>query len=200
MKGLRRSSRQGRQQEAELDITSFMNLMIVLVPVLLMSLVFSQVRILNLQLPISSGENQTDSPEQKQLELIINQDVMVLNYPSGVLLKSFTVEQSSVQQTAVRQTSDQQTAPHQYDFQGLSQYLQDLKLTFQQKEIEKKDIVLLLGEDIDYQTIVTAMDTVRSFKTVVAASVVDAELFPDISLGDAPPVSVNTQLSAVTGG
>ncbi|MBO9488839.1 biopolymer transporter ExbD [Endozoicomonas sp. G2_1] len=200
MKGLRRSSRQGRQQEAELDITSFMNLMIVLVPVLLLSLVFSQVRILNLQLPISSGENQTDSPEQKQLELIINQDAMVLNYPSGVLLKSFTVEQSSVQKTAVRQTSDQQIAPYQYDFQGLSQYLQDLKLTFQQKEIEKKDIVLLLGEDVDYQTIVTAMDTVRSFKTVVAASVVDAELFPDISLGDAPPVTVKTQLSAVTGG
>ena len=200
MGGLRRSSRQGQQQEAELDITSFMNLMIVLVPVLLLSLVFSQVRILNLQLPISSGENQTDSPEQKQLELIINQDAMVLNYPSGVLLKSFTVEQSSVQKTAVRQTSDRQTAAYQYDFQGLSQYLQDLKLTFQQKEIEKKDIVLLLGEDIDYQTIVTAMDTVRSFKTVVAASVVDAELFPDISLGDAPPVAVNTQPSAVTGG
>ena len=200
MRGLRRSSRQGQQQEAELDITSFMNLMIVLVPVLLMSLVFSQVRILNLQLPISSGENQTDSPEQKQLELIINQDAMVLNYPSGVLLKSFAVEQSSVQKTAVQQTSVRQTAPYQYDFQGLSQYLQDLKLTFQQKEIEKKDIVLLLGEDVDYQTIVTAMDTVRSFKTVVAASVVDAELFPDISLGDAPPVAVNSRLSAVTGG
>ena len=200
MRGLRRSSRQGQQQEAELDITSFMNLMIVLVPVLLMSLVFSQVRILNLQLPISSGENQSDSPEQKQLELIINHDAMVLNYPSGVLLKSFAVEQSSVQKTAVQQTSVRQTAPYQYDFQGLSQYLQDLKLTFQQKEIEKKDIVLLLGEDVDYQTIVTAMDTVRSFKTVVAASVVDAELFPDISLGDAPPVAVNSQLSAVTGG
>ncbi|MQP53880.1 biopolymer transporter ExbD, partial [Flavobacterium sp. LMO9] len=33
--------------EAELDITSFMNLMIVLVPVLLLSLVFAQIRVLN---------------------------------------------------------------------------------------------------------------------------------------------------------
>ena len=37
-----------------------------------------------------------------------------------------------------------------------------------------------------YQVIVTAMDTVRSFKTVVAISVVEAELFPEISFGDAP--------------
>ena len=45
---------------------------------------------------------------------------------------------------------------------------------------------MLLGEEVSYQTIVTAMDTVRSFKAVVAANLVDAELFPNISLGDAP--------------
>ena len=39
------------------------------------------------------------------------------------------------------------------------------------------------------------MDTVRSFKAVVAASLVDAELFPLISLGDAPvdePINEST--------
>jgi biopolymer transport protein ExbD len=38
--------------DAELDITSFMNLMIVLVPVLLLSLVFNQMRVLQVQLPL----------------------------------------------------------------------------------------------------------------------------------------------------
>jgi len=33
------------QEEAELNVTSFMNLMIVLVPVLLMNMVFSQVAV-----------------------------------------------------------------------------------------------------------------------------------------------------------
>ena len=33
------------------------------------------------------------------------------------------------------------------------------------------------------------MDVTRSFEAVVAASVVEAELFPDISLGDAPELS-----------
>ena len=53
--------------------------------------------------------------------------------------------------------------------------------------IEKKDILILSQPDTSYQTIVRSMDTVRSFKAVVAASVVEAELFPAISLGDAPP-------------
>ena len=170
-----RRLRRPPSQEAELDITSFMNLMIVLVPVLLLSLVFSQVRILNLQLPVSADNNSDIDDKPKRLELVIDQQGMLLNYPSGILLKTFN-----------NVVNAQDKAELSYDFAALSLYLQDLKLTFQQKSIEKKDIVILLSQDIDYQTIVTAMDTVRSFKTVVAASVVDGELFPEISLGDAP--------------
>ena len=40
--------------------------------------------------------------------------------------------------------------------------------------------------DIDYQTLVFVMDAVGSYKTVVAASEVNAVLFPEVSLGDAP--------------
>ena len=87
-----RRLRRHRGEEAELDITSFMNLMIVLVPVLLLSLVFSQVRILNLQLPISATGDSTEqeqSQQEKQLELVITKNSLHLNYPAGVLLKSF---------------------------------------------------------------------------------------------------------------
>jgi hypothetical protein len=41
------------------------------------------------------------------------------------------------------------------------------------------------------------MDTVRSYRAVVATSVVNAELFPEVSLGDAPPPGEQTQ--AVSG-
>lgn len=164
-----RGHRRRKVQEAELDITSFMNLMIVLVPVLLLSLVFSQVRILNLQLPIIDDSN-VERQEPKMLELVLSDDRLDINYPSGILLKSFT----------------KQLETQQYDFSAVSLYLQDLKLTFQQNNIVKDDILILLSPNIQYQTIVTTMDTVRSFKAVVAASLVDAELFPKISLGDAP--------------
>ncbi|WP_035387374.1 biopolymer transporter ExbD [Ferrimonas senticii] len=160
--------RRQHSEEAELDITSFMNLMIVLVPVLLLSLVFSQVRILNLQLPLLT-EASADSDEPKLLELVVTPTTLQLNYPSGVPLKQFSRDDG-------------------HDFAALSGYLRDLKMTFQQQQIDKSDIVLLLAPDIDYQTIVTTMDTVRSYDAVVAANVVPAELFPQISFGDAPSV------------
>jgi biopolymer transport protein ExbD len=168
--------RRAKSEEAELDITSFMNLMIVLVPVLLLGLVFSQVRILNLQLPVGA-QTSADNDVPKVLELIITPAGFDVNYPVGTLLKTF------------KKTDEG------YDFSALSKYLQDLKRTFQQKKIEKKDIVILLSPEIDYQTIVSAMDTVRSFKAVVAASVVDAELFPAISLGEAPEMASAVQTS-----
>ena len=164
-----RRRRRLKIQDAELDITSFMNLMIVLVPVLLLSLVFSQVRILNLQLPVSAqAQDQEITEEPKILELIISETGFELNYPSGILLKKIGKTEQG------------------YNFVLLSKYLQDLKLTFQQNDMEKKDLLILLAPEVDYQTIVTAMDTVRSFKAVVAANLVEAELFPQISLGDAP--------------
>ena len=93
---------------------------------------------------------------------------MRLFFPSGILLKEFPRNEGK------------------HDFAGLSEYMQLLKRTFQNKDIEKRDIVILSEPDTSYQTIVYAMDTVRSYKAVVVASVVDAELFPDVSLGDAP--------------
>jgi biopolymer transport protein ExbD len=154
----RHRKRRTNTQDAEIDITSFMNLMIVLVPVLLLSLVFSHVRILNLQLPmLSESELSEDQKEPKILELVITKKRLELNYPAGILLKRFEVTDQG------------------YDFAALSIYLQDLKLAFQQQTIEKKDIVLLLEPSVDYQTIVSAMDTVRSFKAVVAANLGDAE-------------------------
>ncbi|PKG82571.1 biopolymer transporter ExbD [Colwellia sp. 75C3] len=167
--------------EAELDITSFMNLMIVLVPVLLLSLVFSQVRILNLQLPVAAQAANNPNDEPKVLELVISQTGFDLNYPAGILLKKFDKTENG------------------YQFSNLSIYLQDLKLTFQQNKQEKSDIVLLLAPDIDYQTIISTMDTVRSFKAVVAANLVDAELFPQISLGDAPETLTNSQVGTNVG-
>ncbi len=158
------------QNEAELDITSFMNLMIVLVPVLLLSLVFTQIRVLNIQLPAQTEQLMQQEQDNPQiLELELQAQKLRLNYPAGQLLREFAHNEQG-----------------QPDFAALSAFLQDLKLTWQQQQIDKRDISILAPETLDYQTLVSAMDTVRSFKTVVAASVVDAELFPLISLGQLP--------------
>ena len=174
--------RRFRQQEAELDITSFMNLMIILVPVLLMSMVFSHITVLDLTLPdVSSSSTPNDDPKKETLELVIEEDLLLINYPAGAPLRR------------IPKIEDEETGQMVHDFVMLSTVLQEVKRLLKQKEIDKNDILILSQPETDYQTIVRAMDTVRSFKAVVAASVVDAELFPIISLGDAPVKSGGTK-------
>lgn len=169
------------KEDPDLDITSFMNLMIILVPVLLISMVLARTTVLDLKLPdmADSSTPQTEEPPQ-QLELIIRADKFEVNYPAGIKLKWV-----------------EKTADGQYDFALLATVLQETKRLLEDKGIQKKDIYILSEKDTDYQTLVSTMDTVRSFKAVVAASMVDAELFPEISLGDAPPAGGQT--SAVSG-
>jgi len=68
---MRRRQRQ-KDTEAEINITAFLNLMVVLIPFLLITAVFSQVSVLELNLP--SGDQNTPSQDDKQklvLELTI---------------------------------------------------------------------------------------------------------------------------------
>lgn len=172
-----RRVRRAKKEEAELDITSFMNLMIILVPVLLMTMVFSHITVLDLKLPNAANGGAEDIKQQK-LELVIRPDYMDVNFPAGVRLKRI------------------QQVDGDYDYALLSTVLQEVKRRLKEKQLSKRDILILSEQDTDYQTLVSTMDTVRSFEAVVAASVVDAELFPDISLGDAP---VSDQLAALGG-
>jgi biopolymer transport protein ExbD len=156
-------------EEADLNITPFMNLMIVLVPVLLVSMVFSHITVLQLNLPDLTGSVIQSAEKNRQLEVVLRKSSFEVYYPSGVLVK--TIES--------RETEDGETL----DYDTLSLVLQEIK-----KQLKDKSDVLLLSEaDISYQSLVSTMDTVRAFRTVVATSAVEFELFPEISLGDAPP-------------
>jgi|SRR5690554_144449 len=167
-----RFKRRGRkQEEAELDITAFMNLMIVLVPVLLLSMVFARITVLELNLPDSAASSsETDSEPLDFLEVVIYPDYLGVNHPAGNRAATLC-----------------STPTGEHDFDLLSQVLREIKIRLEDDaSIIKDDIVILAQPDTDYQTIVSTMDHVRSFKAVVAANLVDAALFPNISLGDAP--------------
>jgi len=139
-----------------------------LVPVLLMMMVFSHISILGLTLPNPDNAQSAGENEAKHLELAIEQESLALYYPQGALLKRIV------------------KVDGEHDYATLVQALKEVKFLLNEKNIEKSEINLLLAANTDYQTIVSVMDTVRSYETVVAASLVDAELFPDISLADLP--------------
>lgn len=155
------------RQDAELDITSFMSLMIVLVPVLLMMMVFSHITVMQLKLPPLLANQSAEQLKEKELQLEVTNDAMTIYYPAGSPLKQFAKQDET------------------YPFDQVQLALKDVKNLLLEKGVDKKDITLLIAEDVDYQTLITTMETVRSYQAVVVASVVDAELFPDIALGDA---------------
>ena len=147
----------------ELDITAFLNLMIVLVPVLLLGMVFSQVQMIELNFP---GMDAGQAPEPEEFRLVVTL------IPEGI-----EIADSDRGLIRVLPVGNQGQ-----DFANLRQVLRQIK----DRVPDKTDVVLEVGPDIDYQTLVTAMDTVRSYPAVVAASVVEGELFPNVSLMDAP--------------
>jgi len=155
------------QNEAELDITAFMNLMIVLVPVLLLSMVFAHTAVLELNFPKLGDNSEPLINEDLQLQLIVRESGLNLADSKGGLIKKIPRQEG------------------EYNYEALSSALQAIKT----RVPDKTDIAILLEEDIPYQTLVTVMDTTRSYEAVVAASLVEAELFPDMSIGDAPELS-----------
>ncbi|WP_111641651.1 ExbD/TolR family protein [Marinimicrobium alkaliphilum] len=157
-------------KDAELNITAFLNLMIILVPVLLVGMVFSQITVLDLQLPElgESDPSALEDLENQTLEVIIRPEQLVVNFPAGVTVRRIPATDGG------------------HDFEELSLTLQAVQRRLLNEGVDKEDILILSEPDTDYQTIVSAMDTARSYPAVVAASVVPAKLFPAISLGDAP--------------
>jgi len=157
------------QEEAELDITSFMNLMIILVPVLLISMVFNHISVLELNLPLEDQQKLDElDPEDKTPEIIVRDSGFQVNLG---LIPLETIPKKD----------------GKFDLEKLSKALITMKKTVAK---DRTDIAILSEPDIDYQVLVGVIDTARTFEAVVAASVVDAKLFPDVSLGDAPDVAL----------
>ncbi len=148
----------------DINITAFMNLMVILVPFLLITAVFSRITILELNLPAAADQAQQDQPREFRLEIVVRTDGIEVGDRDGGLIRRVPLKGGV------------------HDYEQLSQLLQQIKARFP----DKLDATLLLEPDTDYETVVQVMDSVRSARVVQAGSVVSAELFPEISIGDAP--------------
>jgi biopolymer transport protein ExbD len=135
----------------------------VLVTFLLMTAVFSRTVVLELDLPAQQTEFK-EPPPGLQLEVLVRKDsLQVADRNSGPL--------ATLPNTAAG-----------YDYEGLTTYLKRVKAKFP----EKTDASLLFEADVPYDILVQVMDRVRVFETQQDSRSVQAELFPDISIGDVP--------------
>lgn len=152
------------QEAADLDVTPFMNLMIVLVPVLLLSMVFTHTTVIDLNFPAGDAGSEPLDPDAVHLEVVVSADGLRVADGRGGTIKTLPLVDG------------------EHDYENLSLVMQELK----RRMPEKQDIMVLLQDETSYQTLVSIMDRVRSYPTVQHLKVVQAELFPVISLGDSP--------------
>jgi len=151
------------RKPAELLLVPMIDIFTVLVTFLLMTAVFSRTVILQLNLP-PPNSTWKEPPPGLQLEVMVRKNLL---------------------QVADRNTGPLATMPNTasgYDYDGLTEYLKRVKAKFP----DKTDASILLEADTPYDTLVQVMDRLRVFEVGQGMSTVQAELFPDISIGDAP--------------
>lgn len=163
------------QEAEELNITAFLNLMVILVPFLLITAVFSRMTVLELNLPALDAKAQPSAGKiQLQLELVLRKESFDIQDTNLGMIKRFVRTQGNTR----------------WDL--FTDLLVEIKTRFP----DEKNITLLLEPSIDYKTMIKVMDRVRSAEVVSAFSVETVELFPNISIGDA---SMETEAVLETG-
>jgi len=177
--------RRAPKEAPELNITTFLNLMVVLVPFLLITAVFSRITILELSLP--TGEGSSSSAKQElSIEVIVRQKGLEIGNGKQVLARFPLLKEEDVQ-LAVDEEGNKDISKL-YDLKLLSEYLVKIK----GKYPAKTDAVVLMEPDIEYRVLISVMDAVRStfIRQQGAEGEADVlqqvELFPDIAIGDAP--------------
>jgi len=162
----RRRGSRSNADTAELNITAFMNLMVILVPFLLITAVFSRLAVIELYLPGSSTESVDPQEQTFQLEITVRQNRIVVSDRNLGTLGIYPNSEDG------------------YDYEALSKKLAEIK----ERYPEKTDVAILLEAEIPYDTLVQVMDHVRVAETFndLEKTIVRTDLFPDISIGDAP--------------
>jgi len=159
---MRRRFRRFQMKPEEMNITAFMNLMVILVPFLLITAVFSRLTILELNLPPASASKQ--KPDRSlQLEITIRDDALEVGDRNSGPIQRISKSGGN------------------YDFKALSSLLQKLK----ERYPDKTNATILSEATTSYDTLVHVMDAVRVVQGKKDGIMVSYELFPDIAIGDA---------------
>jgi len=156
--------RRTKQPAYEIDVTTFLNLMVVLVPFLLITAVFSRMTIVELNLPSSAG-GAASSEDPFRVEVIVREAGIEITNGKNVI-------------AAIPKKDDE------FDLQTLSDFMVELKQNYPNHDAAS----VLMEARIPYDYLIRVMDVVRS---VEVAAEIEGEmqlvaLFSEISVGDAP--------------
>ena len=148
----------------EIDVTTFLNLMVVLVPFLLITAVFSRLTIVELNLPSAAG-GPANNEDSFRVEVIVREEGMEISNGSATI-------------ASIPKKDDE------YDLDSLSELIVELK-----RDYPDQDAASVLMEPlIPYDHLIQVMDVVRAVEvpTDIEGEVELYALFSEISVGEAP--------------
>ncbi|MBU3070271.1 biopolymer transporter ExbD [Aestuariicella sp. G3-2] len=161
----RRHHYRRQKEQADIDVTTFLNLMVVLIPFLLITAVFSRITIQELNLPQQASGGESPDKPLVTIEVILREEKLQITDGDRI-------------------TDTFEKIEGEHDVKSLSEKLLALK----QQHEEKEDAVILIEPKIEYDDVIRIMDAVKVAE-VTLPGMVEVErvpLFPKISLGDAP--------------
>jgi biopolymer transport protein ExbD len=159
-----------RKRTAALEVTAFINVIVVLVPFLLSTAVFTRLSVLELSLPAQSSAVEQLKVNDLKLEIQIRPDALLVGDRIGGLIQRIPMVGT------------------QHDIAALSALIQMIKGKFP----DTTTATVLAQPDTPYEMLVQVMDVVREARPPstkgqqATATVPPTVLFPDISIGDAP--------------
>ena len=159
--------RRPRKPVAHLEVTAFINVIVVLVPFLLSTAVFSRLSVIELSLPAKNSGVEQLKVDDLKLEVVIRPDALDVGDRIGGLIQHIPNNAQG------------------YDLASLSTLIQQVKAKFP----DTRTATVLAQPNTSYDVLVHVMDSVREGIPAGAdphAKGSAVELFPDISIGDAP--------------
>ena len=156
--------RRSLKEAPDLDMTTFLNLMVVLVPFLLITAVFSRITVVELNLP-NAADGAAAAKPNVRVEVIVRDEGLELANGRSVIARIPKVDGA-------------------YDLASLTEHVMSLK----RSHPDHNDASVLLEPQIEYDHLIQVMDRVR---TAELPGEGDGEmqrvaLFTHVSIGDAP--------------
>jgi biopolymer transport protein ExbD len=153
------------KKPAELEVTAFINLIVVLVPFLLSTAVFTKLSVLEMALPAAAAPGLAQlKAEDLQLEVVLRADATEVGDRIGGLIGRIPAVDSHP------------------DVKALTALLLNVKSRFP----DETEVSVLAEPATPYEHIVQVMDAVRETRHLQGRQVVTEPLFPQIAVGDAP--------------
>jgi len=149
--------------DGDLNIVPLIDMMVVLLFFLIFTAVFSKVSILELNLPSANAELPA-LPQGLQLEVIVRDEAIDVTDRHAGVLKHLPRGASG------------------HDLEGLGEFIRQVKAQYP----DEQDASILLAPAIPYDVLVQVMDVLRVYELPGSQGWARAELFPNISVGDAP--------------